>query len=487
MPKFKIVLRKKELKRTILLRVLFFTILLFISTFALYLIDHFTQIEYVKLFSSVTILVILVLTFQYLLYAMSFRKDISFNNFKDTLQGLELADVNNDIRLHPIKFLFPEFEIFYQSQDYLLERLDSEKLYELAEKSINETNAKKIEVEFKDFIYSNLETLIDYDLVIKMKRKGKAIFDDIIEDERLSGLEKLIQYTNSNVYYYTPKIEGRKILIFDDSIHYGKSARKIIHLLKKIGYEEILFLTVISQEESLKLLEEEYTEDENISFLQYKTKNERGYEKFYADYMIGYLDHVNKSLESDHTLVKLKINTFIEKEKFIKLFNEKRNYVYEVERFVEKNNEYKISLECPWIYNRMNKSFFNNIRMDMVKVRFFVKLNPPNEIYRLGTTDINLSPALIPQEFNQNFCKKPKNEVCILDKMIEYLIGHEVKEIPDDLKDQICIHCLISNLTDNFINDFMEYFEMKLKENKSEIIEKNIFRPYPNEIYDLDF
>jgi hypoxanthine phosphoribosyltransferase len=488
MPKFKIVLRKNELRRTILLRVLFFTILLFISTFALYLIDHFTQIEYVKLFSSVAILVILVLTFQYLLYAMSFRKDISFNNFKDTLQGLELADVKNDIRLHPIKFLFPEFEIFYQSQDYLIDRQNSEKLYELAEKNINETNAKKIEDDFKEFIDYNLKTLITYDLVIKMKRKGKAIFDDIIEDENFPGLEKLIQYTNSNVYYNTPKIEGRKILIFDDSIHYGKSARKIINLLKKIGYEKILFLTVVSQEESLKLLKEEYTDNENIFFLQYKTTNEEEYKKFYADYMIGYLDHVNKSLESDHTLIKLKIDTFIEKEQFIKLFDGKRDYVYEVERFVEKNNEYKISLECPWIYNRMNKSFFNNIRMDMVKVRFFIKLNPPNKIYPLGTTDINLSPALIPSEFNQDFCKKPKNEVCNLDKIINLIKSKsEDGEIPEDLKDLICINCIISNLTGNFVNDFMEYFEKKLKENKSEIIEKNIILPYPNEIYGLDF
>ena len=157
-----------------------------------------------------------------------------------------------------------------------------------------------------------------------------------------------------------------------------------------------------------------------------------------------------------------------------------------MERFVEKNNEYKISLECPWIYNRMNKSFFNNISMDMVKVRFFVKLNPPNEIYRLGTTDINLSPALIPREFNQDFCKKPKNEICNLDKIIN-LVESEGGEIHDDFKDLICINCLISNLTGNFVNDFMEYFEKKLKENKSEIIEKNIILPYPNEVYGLDF
>ena len=486
MQKFKIKLKKSELKRTILLRVLFYTLLLFFSAFALYLIDYLTQNENVKLFSSITILVILVLVFQYIFYAKSLRQEISYNNFKDTLLGLELADVNNDIRLHPIKFLFPEFEFFYQSEDNLIEKQDSEKLYELAENSINEENAKKIENDFKNFVYDNLKTLMEYDLIIKMKRKGKAIFDDIIEDERFSGLEKLVQHTNSSVYYNTPKIEGRKILVFDDSIHYGNSARKIINLLKEIGFEKLLFITVVSQEESLNLLKQDFPVSEKISFLQYKTKNEENYKQFYADYMIGYLDHVNKSLESDHTLIKLKIDTLLEKEQFVKLFDGRINYIYEVERFVEKENEYKISLECPWIYNKMNKSFFKDIRMDMVKVRFFIKLNPPNKIYPFGTTDINLSPALIPHEFNLNFCNKPKKDICNLDR-IKNFKNYNDGEMPVDIKDLICINCIIRNLTGNFVTDFMEYFEKKIKENKSEIIEKNIILPYPNEIYGLDF
>lgn len=230
-------------------------------------------------------------------------------------------------------------------------------------------------------------------------------------------------------------------------------------------------------------MKKDYPENENIKFVQFKIENEDSYKKFYADYMFGYLDHVNRSLENDHFLVKLKVDTLIKKDNFINLFDKNKNYVYEVERFVEKENEYKISVECPWIYDKMKKSFFNNIKMDMVKVRFFIKMNQPNEIYPLGTTDINLSPALIPREFIQDFCNKPKSkEICYLDK-----ISKDVrKDLRDDLKDLFCINCLIRTLTSDFLNEFMRDFKIKLIEkNKANIVEENIYPPFPQEIYRL--
>ncbi len=217
----------------------------------------------------------------------------------------------------------------------------------------------------------------------------------------------------------------------------------------------------------------------DVTFLQYKIKNEEEYKKFYSEYMIGYLDHVNRSLENDHTLIKLKIDTLINKEDFMKLFNDDKNYVYEVERIVEKVNEYKVSIECPWIYDKTKKSFSKDIMMDMVKVRFFIKLNQPNEIYPYGTTDINLSPALIPHEFDEDFCNKSNmKNICILDKINMDLN----KEVDAKFKDLACINCLINILTNDFVNEFMRYFEKILKEKrKANIIEKNIFSPYPQE------
>ena len=121
------------------------------------------------------------------------------------------------------------------------------------------------------------------------------------------------------IKYPTQKIKNKSILIFDDSIHHGDSARKILNSLISIGYTKILFLTVISQKDSLNALKKDYSTHKNIEFLQCCIKDEKEYEDFYARYMIGYLDHVNRSLENDHILMKLKIDTLIEKDSFMDL------------------------------------------------------------------------------------------------------------------------------------------------------------------------
>jgi len=468
MKQIEIELRKDAFKRTILLRIVFYTLFLFSSTIILYFIDTLLNQQIIKYILSLIILISLAFFSQYLIYAKSLRKKISYNNFKDTLLENELD--------HPIKFIFPEFNFFYKLEDSVIDKLDSQKFDDIIDNYLIQEKTSEIKGEFKIFISSILEELLEYEIVIKMKRKGKAIFDDLVED--FQPLEKLIPFTDAAVPYNTPKIKNHKILIFDDSIHYGKSAREIIDLLKKIGYNEILFVTVISQHSALESLKKDYSEDENIFFKQYAVKEESGYKKFYAEYMIGYLDYVNKSLESDHTLIKLKIDTLIEKDDFINLFNETENYIYEVERHSEKENEYKISLECPWLYDKMEKYHFKNIKMDMVKVRFFIKLNQPNNINKRGTTDVNLSPALIPKEFGLDFCSKSKmEEICILNKL-DFEPNAEIKDL-------ICINCLIRNLTDIFIGDFMKYFRKKLMGNKANIIEESTTLPYPHEIYRL--
>ncbi len=490
MADIKIRLRKNAFKRTMILRVVFYTIFLFCSVAVLYLLTIFVNQDSTMYILYILILIPLAFFFQYIIYSVSTGKKISFNNFKNTLMELESVDnIRTGEMDHPVKFLFPEFEQFYKLDDRAIrDKIDLEKLENVvATNYINENKTLQIEMEFRDFISNHLQELLEYDLVIKMKRKGKAIFDDLLEHFPL--LQKLVPFTDPAVIFNMENIKNRKLLIFDDSIHHSNSARYILDLIKKTSYEKICFLTVIAQEESLETLKRDYPD---VIFLQYKIKNEEEYKKFYSEYMIGYLDHVNRSLENDHTLIKLKIDTLINKEDFMELFNDDKNYVYEVERIVEKVNEYKVSIECPWIYDKTKKSFSKDIMMDMVKVRFFIKLNQPNEIYPYGTTDINLSPALIPHEFDEDFCNKSNMKtICIFDKIITILNKNNIdlnKDIDAKLKDLACINCLINILTNDFVNEFMRHFEKILKEKrKANIIEKNIFSPYPQEIYRVKY
>ncbi|VVB52026.1 Uncharacterised protein [uncultured archaeon] len=491
MTDIKIKLRKNAFKKTIVIRVVVYTILLFCSFTTLYLLNTLFNEYSIKYILYVLILIPLAFFSQYLIYSISLGKKISFNNFKNTLLELESVDnIKTGVLDHPVKFLFPEFEQFYKLEaGAVSDKIYIEKLEHIAATNyINENNALQIEMEFKNFISDHLQELLGYDVVIKMKRKGKAIFDDLVEHFPL--LEKLVPFIDPAVIFNMENIKNRRILIFDDSIHHSYSARSILDLIKGTTYEKILFLTVIAQEESLESLKRDYPD---VTFLQYKINNEEEYKKFYSEFMVGYLDHVNRSLENDHTLIKLKIDTLISKEDFMNLFANDRNYVYEVERIVDKVNEYKVSVECPWIYNKTKGSHFKDIIMDMVKVRFFIKMNQPNEIYPYGTTDINVSPALIPHEFDEDFCDKSRmKEICILDKLPTIFNKLNMNMNPDDIskeyKDLFCINCLIRNLTGDFVNEFMKYFENELKvKKKANIIEKNISSPYPQEIYRIKY
>lgn len=476
MSNIEIKLRKNAVGKTIFLRIFFYTFLLFSSASALFLLNLKYPIDpYSPIYIGYLIaLVFLAAYFQYLIYAFSMGKSPTFKGLISTLK-------NDDIE-HPILYLFPEFELFYRLQDSIFDKLDEKKLFENTPEYINENVSLQFENDFKTFIDDNLQELLKYEIVIKIKRKGKAIFDDLVED--CPQLRKLIPFSDPAIIYNVSKIKDRPIIIFDDSIHHGVSASKILDLLKKIGSGKILYLSVVAQKDSLNDLKSKYTERDNIKFLHYKEYNEEDYSNFYSKYMFGYLDHVNRSLENDHTIVKLKINKLIEKEDLLELFNNQKDFKYEIERIVEKDNEYKISVECPRIYEKIKVENVKKLKMDMVKVRFFVRLNQPDGIYPFGTTDINLSPTLVPREFSDNFCKKPESkESCTLLKLKEELPD---KNIPEYYLDLACINCIIDNLTDAFLSEFMREFKQKLKKTANAIfLYENTIPPYPQERYPL--
>jgi hypothetical protein len=360
----------------------------------------------------------------------------------------------------------------YKLYDSVDDRIDTDKLYKIIDKSINNKKALEIENEFKEFIREYLPTLLKYDVVVKMKRKGKAILDDMIGE--FPELERLVPMTDSEIIYNPTKIKDRNIVIFDDSIHHSRSAHEIIELVKKYGCNKIAFLCVIAQNESLELLKKDYPE---IDFIQYKTTSEKEYRSFYADYMFGYLDRVNSSLESDHVRIRLKIDRLIDIEDFIKLFEDKDNHVYEVKRIVEKENEYKISVECRWIYDSMKEDYVEKIKMEMVKVRLFIKLNPPTDESSRGITEINMSSVLVPRNFKINCSRSKVRKICVLNKF---------QNVNPKFKDMICISCIIKRLNSTFIESFMRYFEERLMIlYNADVVEMKSLNPLPTEIYPL--
>lgn len=482
MTQFKMKIRKGSLVKTLFLRGLSFILLIFVAALPL----CFTNLSIIDnnvffFFLYVIIVAVIAIIFQYFVYAFSLGKNITFHNFKNTLLGTDIE--------HPMKYLFPELEEFYKLEDSIDDKIDFRELRNIATNTINEKKSLQLETDFKEFINQNLDCLTDFDVVIKMKRKGEAIFNDLTNC--FPQFEKLVHLTNYSIFTEGSKVLERKILIFDDSIHYGESARNIINFIKDVSiredraYIKILYLSIVANEVTLNSLKNEYPESENIYFCQYKIKNEEEYSQYYSEYVFGYLEHINNQIEKDNTSIKIKIDKLLKPNDLKKLLDDKGNYVYEIERLVgkETEKEYKVSLECPWIYEKMDIPSNMKIEMDMVKVRFFVRQEP---YINKNQTEILIFPVLVPREFNITPHEELNSLLNKLDEIFDQV--DKYKEIPVTLKqknkDFVSINWLLGNITKEFIDKFMIYFEKRLKRTfGANVIEKNITYPLPNEVY----
>lgn len=244
-------------------------------------------------------------------------------------------------------------------------------------------------------------------------------------------------------------------------------------------------MSIVANETALNSLRNEYPESENIYFHQYRTKNEEEYSQYYSEYMFGYLEHINNQIEKDNTSIKITINKSIKPNDLKKLLDDKGNYVYELERLVGKETEkdYKVSLECPWIYEKIDVPPNMKIKMDMVKVRFFVR---EEQYSSKNQTEIRIYPVLVPRDFSITPHEELNNLLDQVDEIFNQSSKYKENQVvlKQKSRDFVSINWLLGNITAEFIDEFMIYFEKRLKKiSGANVIEKNISYPLPNEVY----
>jgi len=226
----------------------------------------------------------------------------------------------------------------------------------------------------KSFKTEIIKNIHKWDSILVIGRKGLFVFEDIINE---IPLPENIQYVSSFEIETIDKnfFEHKNILLFDDSIHEGKTIKD--HISNTLKYD-IKSLTVVAMLVNNESYEEIVKQYKNVEFITYKVfPSEEKFLKFFLIYAREYLDFICMP-KSKNDLI---IDEFIFPQKLSKeyvrnLFSTEKSTVQEVKNFIDCPERFKMVLEfseeeCKDIKSEVVPKNCN-FDIDPCKVRFFV-------------------------------------------------------------------------------------------------------------------
>jgi len=157
-------------------------------------------------------------------------------------------------------------------------------------------------MEIRKFL-RDLITKKETDVIISTRRKGSWIIDDTL---KTSDLE-IKHYTNDDIQNIPPlNIVGKNVLIFDDSIHKGKSTLNILSKIK--GYKDVRVACITTNDEALERIEKKKVKVEFLEkFKEYAAYDGKSKELipgcqtyYYTFFMIPYISSLSVNYSPDY-------------------------------------------------------------------------------------------------------------------------------------------------------------------------------------------
>jgi hypothetical protein len=145
---------------------------------------------------------------------------------------------------------------------------------------------------FDKIIISNI---LDWNTCIKIERKGSSIYNE--QRIRNKALNSLHVLTDKEVDNNKEVIKNRSILIFDDSIRNGNKIYEIITSILRCEPNKITVATLISRDDTLSKLKEDFPEIMFHSALEVKDND---FGAMYTKKIFPYLQCICSPLQSDH-------------------------------------------------------------------------------------------------------------------------------------------------------------------------------------------
>ncbi|MCC4770834.1 hypothetical protein FXV91_11785 [Methanosarcina sp. DH2] len=207
------------------------------------------------------------------------------------------------------------------------------------------------------------------DVVIKIGRKGAFVFEDLCKGYPLNVSE----ITFFDFSCFDPQtLKGKNILVFDDSIHTGKTIKKMLSTINDFG--SLTVVTILASKDTYENLVNEYP---NVRFVSHKILPEIEFLKVYYNFMPAYFDSIcipNLNLIVD----KITFSRKLSKEEVVKLFSTELYEPEIIDSSIQFEDRFKMVLEFD---EELRKKTYEyavsngiNFELDQCKVRFFIHI-----------------------------------------------------------------------------------------------------------------
>lgn len=128
-----------------------------------------------------------------------------------------------------------------------------------------------------------------FDFIIRVDRKGSLIFDDLLKGYSIpDGIKVIYDFEISDL---EEELQGKNILLFDDSIFKGFTISKIIDKLSKCEVKSILAVSILANEITYNRLKDDY-KDNTLFHIFIKFETEDLCTKFYYKCFPTYFDFI---------------------------------------------------------------------------------------------------------------------------------------------------------------------------------------------------
>lgn len=357
--------------------------------------------------------------------------------------------------------------------------MKTDKVYEWLKDWIKSDNVPKLDIDdlsiFKerlDNTFGRRDKVLEYimdsidsgiwdfrnniDVVVSKERKGTKLFNNYLRSR---------EFPFKHIPFELVKKEdiwNKKVLIFDDGIHYGKTGIDLINTLLLYNPSDIIFYSVISDINTLKKLEKQFP---LIKFIVSESVPVDDYTTSYNRLFYRIFDILPSPLDN-HFQFNILIDTIYDPNSVISaLLHHEKMKIYHVPT-LEKEELDVIKGTILYELNCIDKEFDIGFKLEMYKIRFYIYYLKGKGIQFTFTPVIQLSDLDLDQCTNIPF----KNKLC------------EINEKNENL----CLDCFEINLTISLFNIFIEKFLSVLEEEKIHIakIEKrwNLTEKYGMEV-----